>query len=105
MLQREDFAVIKALISEQVKKDISDALNYERYLVKTEQGTYTKVSDIGVNNTFVTSIDESMDCWDILNWYRNLYYKEGKNTEQGIMAWVIDDCFKELNKIGFFKNR
>lgn len=38
---------------------------------------------------------------DILNWYRNLYYKEGAATERGLMAMAINDLFmkykKELN--------
>lgn len=37
----------------------------------------------------------------ILNWYRNLNYKEGSDTERGIMAIAINDLFvkykKELN--------
>lgn len=31
------------------------------------------------------------DPLEILNWYRNLYYKEAKNTERGIMALSIND--------------
>ena len=30
---------------------------------------------------------------EILNWYRNLYYKEGSNTERGIVAMAINDLF------------
>ena len=38
---------------------------------------------------------------DILNWYRNLYYKEGKDTERGLMAWTINDLFvKYKEKLG-----
>ena len=33
------------------------------------------------------------DPLEILNWYRNLYYKEGNNTEHGIMAEAINDVF------------
>ena len=33
---------------------------------------------------------------DILNWYRNLYHKEGINTEHGLMARIINDIFMEL---------
>ena len=41
------------------------------------------------------------DPLEILNWYRNLNYKEGNHTERGIMAIAINDLFvkykKELN--------
>ena len=33
------------------------------------------------------------DSLEILNWYRNLYYKESGNTEHGIMANAINDLF------------
>ena len=33
------------------------------------------------------------DPLEILNWYRNLYYKENGNTERGIMAIAINDLF------------
>lgn len=36
---------------------------------------------------------------EILNWYRNLYYKEDNDTEQCIMAKAINDifmCFKNM---------
>ena len=36
---------------------------------------------------------------EILNWYRNFYYKEDNDTEQGIMAKAINDvfmCFKDM---------
>lgn len=54
-------------------------------------------------NTFVREVKEKniIDPLDILNWYRNLYYKEDNHTEHGIMAWAINDLFmkykKELN--------
>ena len=35
---------------------------------------------------------------DILNWYRNLYYKEGKNTERGLMAMAINDLFMKMKR-------
>lgn len=37
---------------------------------------------------------------DILNWYRNLYYKEGNNTERGIMANAINNLFMEMQTKG-----
>ena len=33
------------------------------------------------------------DPLEILNWYRNLYYTKGNNTEHGIMARAINDLF------------
>lgn len=38
---------------------------------------------------------------DVLNWYRNLYYKEDKNTERGKIAWAINGLFMELKEKGF----
>ena len=40
------------------------------------------------------------NCFDILNWYRNLYYKEDKDTERGKMAWAINNVFMELKELG-----
>ncbi len=34
-----------------------------------------------------------VDPVEILNWYRNFYYKENDNTERGIMAKAINDLF------------
>ena len=34
-----------------------------------------------------------MNTLEILNWYRNLYYKEGRTTERGIMAEALNDLF------------
>lgn len=38
-------------------------------------------------------VKNNMDSLEILNWYRNLYYKEGNHTERGIMALAINDLF------------
>lgn len=38
------------------------------------------------------------DPLEILNWYRNLYYKEPSNTERGIMANAINDLFMKYRK-------
>ena len=38
-------------------------------------------------------IKNNMYFLEILNWYRNLYYKEGNHTERGIMANAINDLF------------
>ena len=37
---------------------------------------------------------------EILNQYRNLYYKELKDTERGIMAMVINDIFMKAKQLG-----
>lgn len=56
-----------------------------------------------IENLFVKEVKEHnmTDPLDILNWYRNLYHTEDNHTEQGIMAWAINDLFvkykKELN--------
>lgn len=48
------------------------------------------------SNTFVNGVKETDDYFTILNWYRNLNYKEEPNTEQGIMARAINDLFMAL---------
>ena len=35
----------------------------------------------------------------ILNWYRNLYYKEEAHTEHRIMAEAINDLFMEYKDV------
>jgi hypothetical protein len=39
------------------------------------------------------------DPLEILNWYRNLYYKEASNTERGIMTNAINDLFMKYRKV------
>ena len=39
------------------------------------------------------------DPLEILNWYRNLYYREPVHTEKGIMADAINDLFTEYKII------
>lgn len=41
------------------------------------------------------------DPFEILNWYRNLYYKEGNHTEHGIVAEAINDLFMSLKDGGY----
>ena len=47
---------------------------------------------------FLNEIKEDDDCFEILNWYRNLYHTEPENTERGMMARAINDLFVKLNK-------
>lgn len=52
--------------------------------------------DLSVNgeNDFVRdAYAYDMSTLEILNWYRNLYYKEGIETERGLMAMTINDLF------------
>lgn len=46
-------------------------------------------------NIFVEEVieDNITDPLEILNWYRNLYYKETSDTERGIMAEAINSLF------------
>lgn len=52
-------------------------------------------------NTFVREVKErSMtDASEILNWYRNLYHTEDNHTEQGIVAYAINDLFMEYKDV------
>ena len=47
---------------------------------------------------FLDGIKPEDTCLDILNWYRNLYYKESKNTERGVIAWAINDLFMMMRE-------
>ena len=51
-------------------------------------------------NHFVEEIHKNnmTDPLEILNWYRNLYYKEGLNTERGMMAVAINALFMKYKK-------
>lgn len=42
---------------------------------------------------FVKGAEKCSSPEDILNWYRNLYYKENKNTEHRIVAEAINEFF------------
>ena len=46
---------------------------------------------------FINSINPEDSSVDILNWYRNLYYKEEPNTERGIVARAINNLFISFN--------
>lgn len=46
---------------------------------------------------FIEGIKPQDSSVDILNWYRNLYYKEAENTERRIVAEAINNLFISLN--------
>lgn len=46
--------------------------------------------DIFVEEVIENNITDPLE---ILNWYRNLYYKEASDTERGIMAEAINSLF------------
>lgn len=48
---------------------------------------------------FVEGCKNCVNFMDILNWYRNLYYKEPKDTEHGIMAMAINDMFMKAKEL------
>lgn len=50
-----------------------------------------------IEKHFVESIKPEDSSVDILNWYRNLYYKEEPDTERGIMARAINNLFISFN--------
>ena len=52
-------------------------------------------------NYFVEEIQKNQitDPIEILNWYRNLYYTEGLNTEQGIVANAINELLKRIKGV------
>ena len=53
-----------------------------------------------IEDSFVQGCKDMDNCMDILNWYRNLYYKEENSTEHGIMANAINKMFMRAKSIG-----
>lgn len=52
---------------------------------------------------FIDGIDKLKNpnnSFDILNWYRNLYYQNDNNTERGKMSWAINNVFNKLKELG-----
>lgn len=76
---------------------IGNKLASEKQTVSIESDTLEKHFTDGVyeiiNNGATLNVD-------ILNWYRNLYYKENGDTERGIMAHVINNLFMEMQAKG-----
>lgn len=54
------------------------------------------------NQLFVEEVKKynMTDPLEVLNWYRNLYYKEGNHTEHGIVAEAINNLFMILKDSG-----
>lgn len=54
-----------------------------------------------LKNCFVKAVEECnmTTPLEILNWYRNLYYKEEVHTEHRIMAEAINDLFMEYKDV------
>lgn len=80
----------------------------ENLIANIDNHESSNKQDVKINNlenNFVTGVHEIINNGatlntDILNWYRNLYYKEGNNTERGIMANVINNLFMEMQAKG-----
>jgi len=53
-----------------------------------------------IEKYFVDNCKDIKNSADILNWYRNLYYKENNDTERGIIAKAINDLFMKLKDKG-----
>lgn len=49
---------------------------------------------------FIEGVEKCDSPEDILNWYRNLYYKESENTERRIVAEAINEIFTKRSKNG-----
>lgn len=50
------------------------------------------------NSVFMQGVSQAPEAGarEILNWYRNLYYKEPQHTERGCVAWAINEVLKSL---------
>lgn len=80
----------------------------ENLIANIDNHESSNKQDVKINNlenNFVTGVHEIISNGatlntDILNWYRNLYYKEGNDTERGIIANVINNLFMEMKAKG-----
>ena len=52
-----------------------------------------------VSEYFVKGCEKQDGFMDILNWYRNLYYRAEPDTEHGIMARAINDMFMKAKEL------
>ena len=68
-------------------------------LYKGEKTKKYNESIDSLENSFVREIKDKniTDELEILNWYRNLYYKETDGTERHTMAWAINNAFANYN--------
>lgn len=56
---------------------------------------------MNISKYFVEEVENNnMTPIEILNWYRNFYYKEAVGTECRIMAEAINDIFMRLTDMG-----
>lgn len=60
----------------------------------------TNLKEKELTNTFENGCEHCNNFMDILNWYRNLYYKEPQETERGIMSMAINDMFIKAKELG-----
>nr|DAG27846.1 MAG TPA: hypothetical protein [Caudoviricetes sp.] len=58
-----------------------------------DTGEDKPVSKDFLEEYFVKGVKECGSPEDILNWYRNLYYKEDKNSERGIVTEALNEFF------------
>lgn len=65
-------------------------------LIRKTMNEYMAVNG---ENDFIREIfkNDMQDPLEVLNWYRNLYYKEGADTERGFMARMINVLFTEYS--------
>lgn len=62
----------------------------------TEEREDKSMSKDFLEEHFAKGAEECHSPEDILNWYRNLYYKEAQHTERRIMAEAINDYFMKI---------
>lgn len=77
-----------------------------REILKSQQGAI--ITDT-LEKTFVEGCEDlrgkGKGSDEILNWYRNLYYKEDANTERRIVAEALNDILPELVKLRDIQGR
>ena len=93
----------------QIKEAFFRLIRFNENLISNiDNHESSNTQDVKINNlenNFVTGVHEIINDGvtlntDILNWYRNLYYKEDGDTERGIMAHVINNLFMEMQTKG-----
>ena len=81
--------IVHELAKEYSEKVVDEIINEN----KNKDNTFVKGVNQMITNHKTTNTD-------ILNWYRNLYYKEELDTERYIMAKVINGLFMEMKDKG-----
>lgn len=84
-------------------KTCNDCIHCEAFKPKTVNQIVKQYNgEQKISDYFVEESYKIEDPAEVLNWYRNLYYKEADNTERGVMARALNRVLPELVKLRKF---